>query len=392
MKISTLKDGDFKSKKVLLRLDLNVPLNEQMEIEDNTRIVESLATLKFLLSQNAKIIILSHLGRPDGKVVENLRLQAVVIELSKLLGKEVKKLNECIGENVKVEISNMKDGDIILLENTRFYPGEEANDESFSKELASYADVFVNDAFGTVHRAHASTVGLTKFLPSYAGLLLEKEISVLSSLMENPKKPLALIAGGAKIDTKIGILEHFLGIADYFMIGGALANTFLAAQGYEIGASKSENDKVPVAKKFINESKNKVLALPTDVKVQTANGELKNVDLSNEKVATDMRILDIGDKTTEKFIELIAKSETIIWNGPLGLYEMRGYENGTKKVAEALANSAKVTVLGGGDTVDSVKRFGFSMEKFTHISTGGGAMLEFLEGKVLPGIQALELK
>lgn len=392
MKISTLKDGDFRSKKVLLRLDLNVPLNEQMEIEDNTRIVESLATVKFLLSQNAKIIILSHLGRPDGKVVENLRLNPLVPELSKLLSKEVKKLDECIGENVEKYIAMMSDGGIVLLENTRFYPGEEANDDTFSNELASYADVFVNDAFGTVHRAHASTVGLTKFLPSYAGLLLEKEISVLSGLMENPKKPLALIAGGAKIDTKIGILEHFLNIADYFMIGGALANTFLAAQGYEIGASKSENDKVLVAKKFIDESKNKVLALPTDVKVQTAGGELKNIDLGNEKVASDMRILDIGDKTTEKFIELIAKSETIIWNGPLGLYEMRAYENGTKKVAESLANSGKVTVLGGGDTVDAVKRFGFSTEKFTHISTGGGAMLEFLEGKVLPGIQALELK
>lgn len=390
MKISSLKDGDFKSKKVLLRLDLNVPLNEQKEIEDNTRILETLDTIKFLLSQNAKVIILSHLGRPDGKVVEDLRLNPVVSELSKLLGKEVKKLDECIGESVKSYIQNMKDGDVVLLENTRFYPGEEANDDAFSKELASYADVFVNDAFGTVHRAHASTVGLTKFLPSYAGLLLEKEIRVLSGLMENPKKPLALIAGGAKIDTKIGILEHFLGIADYFMIGGALANTFLSAQGHEIGASKSENDKVPVAKSFIEKAQN--LILPIDVKVQTAQGEVKNIDLSTEKIASDMKILDIGDKSVEKFIEVISKSETIIWNGPLGLYEMRGYENGTKKIAEALANSGKVTVLGGGDTVDSVKRFNFPIENFTHISTGGGAMLEFLEGKVLPGIQALELK
>ena len=316
----------------------------------------------------------------------------MALELSKLLGKEVKKLDECLGENVKNVIAGMNDGDIILLENTRFYPGEEMNDDAFSKELASYADLFVNDAFGTVHRAHASTVGLTKFLPSYAGLLLEKEINVLSGLMENPKKPLMLIAGGAKIDTKIGILEHFLNIADYFLIGGALANTFLSAQGHEIGASKSEAEKVSVAKTFIDQAKGKVLVLPIDVKVQTAQSEIKNIDLSNEKVASDMKILDIGDKTIEKFLELITKSETIIWNGPLGLYEMSGHENGTKKIAEALANCGKVTVLGGGDTVDAVKRFGFPTEKFTHISTGGGAMLEFLEGKVLPGIQALELK
>lgn len=392
MNIHTLKDADFRSKKVLLRLDLNVPLNEKNEIEDNTRIVESLPTIKFLLSQKAKLIILSHLGRPDGKVVENLRLNPVALELSKLLWKEVKKLDECLGENVRNVIVGMNDGDIILLENTRFYPGEEMNDDAFSKEMASYADLFVNDAFGTVHRAHASTVGLTKFLPSYAGLLLEKEINVLSGLMENPKKPLMLIAGGAKIDTKIGILEHFLNIADYFLIGGALANTFLSAQGYEIGASKSESEKVSVAKEFIDQAKEKVLVLPLDVKVQTAQSEIKNIDLFNEKVASDMKILDIGDKTVEKFLELIAKSETIIWNGPLGLYEMSGYENGTKKIAEALSNCGKVTVLGGGDTVDAVKRFGFSTEKFTHISTGGGAMLEFLEGKVLPGIQALELK
>lgn len=389
MNISTLKDGNFNSKKVLLRLDLNVPLNEKNEVIDNTRITESLPTIKYLQDQNAKIIILSHLGRPDGKVVEALRLNQVAIELTKLLGKSVKKLNETIGEKVKNEINNMTDEEIILLENTRFYPEEEENEDNFSKELATYADAFVNDAFGTVHRAHASTVGLTKFLPSYAGLLLEKEINVLSSLIKDPKKPLTLITGGAKIDTKIGILDNFLDIADSFLMGGALANTFLAAQGINIAASKSENDKVVVARDFIEKSKSKILIIPIDVKVINALNEAKNIDLGTQTLDPDMKILDIGEKTIQKFIEIISKSQTIIWNGPLGLFEMTGFEMGTKRIAEAVANANAVTVLGGGDTIDAVKRFGIDLNKFTHVSTGGGAMLEFLEGKELPGIQAL---
>ncbi len=391
MNIPVLKDANLKGKKVLLRCDLNVPLSDDGKIEDNTRITESLDTIRYILENGAKVIILTHLGRPDGKFIESLKVDVIGKELELLLNTKVIKLDDCVGDDVVNQLKEMN-SDIYILENTRFHAEEEKNDESFAKKLSSYADIFVNDAFGTVHRAHASTAGVAKFLPSYAGLLLQKEIEVLSGLLENPKKPVCLLTGGAKIDTKIGILNNFLNLADFFLIGGALANTFLAAKGKNIGSSLFEKEKLEVAKKFLidAEKMGKKVLLPVDVVVakdinKESVAETVNVDL----VLNDMKILDLGKNTIINFQGLINESATVIWNGPMGLYEYPQFEDGTKEIAFKLSNSHITTIIGGGDTIDAINKFGIPLEKFTHISTGGGAMLEFLEGKTLPGIQAL---
>ncbi len=392
MKIPTLSEADLNGKKVLLRSDLNVPLSEEGKIEDNTRIVESLPTIKYILSRGGKVIILTHLGRPDGKFVEDLKVDVIGQELEKLLNVKVIKLNACIGEYVEKNMSEMSESNVYLLENTRFYPEEEKNDEEFSKKLASYADIFVNDAFGTVHRAHASTVGVAKFLPSYAGLLLQKEIEVLSLLLENPKKPVCLITGGAKIDTKIGLLNNFMHLADYFLIGGALANTFLAASGKNIGTSLFEENKLEIAKKFIldSEKAGKKVLLPVDVVVaETVSKDAKAENVSSDSVKNEMKILDLGKETIKNFEKILEESATVIWNGPMGLYEFPQFEAGSRAIAEKLSKVQVTSIIGGGDTIDAINKFKVPLTKFTHISTGGGAMLEFLEGKTLPGIQAL---
>lgn len=392
MNIPILKDADLKGKKVLLRCDLNVPISDDNKIADNTRIVESLGTIKFILEQGAKVIIMTHLGRPDGKFNEEFKVDIIGKELEKLLNLKVTKLDDCIGENVSNALKEMKDSDIYLLENTRFHPEEESNDELFSKTLASYADVFVNDAFGTVHRAHASTAGVAKFLPSYAGLLLQKEIEVLSGLLKNPKKPVCLIAGGAKIDTKIGLLNNFLNLADYFLIGGALANTFLAANGKNIGTSLYEKEKLEVAKKFLLDAENmgKKVLLPVDVTVANeVNKDAKAQNLSVDDVVGESKILDLGIETIKNFQNVIGESATVIWNGPMGLYEFPQFEAGSRELALKLSGMGIISIIGGGDTIDAINKFKIPLEKFTHVSTGGGAMLEFLEGKTLPGIQAL---
>lgn len=391
MKLPVLKDAIVRGKRVLLRCDLNTPLTPDGKVQDNTRIKESLPTIKFLLENGARLIVLSHLGRPDGKVVESLRLNPVADELSVLLGSSVKKLDSCL--DALDEVMALNDGEICLLENTRFYPGEEENDPLFTEKLARLGEIYVNDAFGTVHRAHSSTSGLAAFLPSYAGLLLEKEINVLSKLLEEPKRPMCLITGGAKIGTKIGILENFLPIADYFLIGGALANTFLAAQGVSIGSSMCENEKISVAKNFLDKSNDKIVILPSDVIVSkdvSKDAVARNINL--DSIDHNDKILDIGINTVSKFLEAISKSATVIWNGPLGLYEFPQFANGTHAVADALAKSNVTTIIGGGDTIDAINNFSIPLEKFSHISTGGGAMLEFLEGKELPGIHALMAK
>ncbi|MEK7146363.1 MAG: phosphoglycerate kinase [Patescibacteria group bacterium] len=391
-KLRTLKSVDLKNKRVLLRLDLNVPQDENGMITERTRILETLPTLRYLLEQGAKIIVLSHLGRPDGKKVEKYKLDKVAEALSEELGQPVRKLDDCLGEVVTTAITQMNLGEVIMLENTRFYPEEEANDDNFSKQLAALGDLFVSDAFGTVHRAHASTAGIAKYLPAYAGLLLEKEVTILSGLLENPAKPMTLIAGGAKIDTKIGILSKFLDLADTILIGGALANTFLAAEDKEIGFSLSENDKIPVAKKLLKDAKEKgvQILLPVDVCVAKEISEHAETQIvSVNEVQKDMKILDLGTQTIENFIGVLKNSKTIVWNGPMGLHEMVAFETGTRRIAEAVAESSAATILGGGDTIDAIHKFHISPGKFTHISTGGGAMLEFLQGNSLPGVEVL---
>lgn len=389
MNLRTLHGQSFKNQRVLVRTDYNVPLQDG-KVQDTMRIAESLPTLRFLLEQGAKVIVMSHLGRPKGAVNEDLRMTPVAEELARQLGKPVLKLDDCIGPAATAATMNMKEGDVIVLENLRFHPEEEANDVGFSKALASLADVYVSDAFGTVHRAHASTVGVTQFLPAFAGFLVEKEIEVLSKLLEAPEHPICLIVGGAKVDTKIGILEKFLPIADTFILGGALANTFLKAQGYEIGGSLYEPKKLELAQQFLTAAANKTVLLPLDA---VCAAELKvdapTENLNLHSIRNSLKILDIGSQTIQIYAAAIKQAQTIIWNGPMGLYEMDAFSKGTHALAEAISQTQAYSVLGGGDTIDAVHHFGFSGKEFTHLSTGGGAMLEFLEGKGLPGLDVL---
>lgn len=392
--LRTLKNlKNIKGKRVLVRVDFNVPLKAG-GVADDSRIRETLPTLKFLLSKKAKVIIISHLGRPEGKVVEKLKIDAVAKQLKKLIGVKVYKLNACVGPKVQAAIKKMREAEIVVLENIRFYPEEEKNDPTFAKKLAALGDFFVNDAFATCHRRHASTVGVAKLLPSYAGFLVEREIKGLTPLLAKKIHKLTLIVGGAKVDTKMGILKNFFGRAEHILIGGGLANTFLSAEGYDIGASFYEPGKIETARELmmLAERKNQKIVVPEDVIVaDEATEHARTVDLPLEDVEGSMKILDIGAKTQKKFIDIINASTTVIWNGPMGLYEFTPFMSGTKVLATALSKSKKVkTYLGGGDTVDAISRAGISLKKFTFVSTGGGAMLEFLEGKSLPGIKVLK--
>lgn len=393
MKIRTLKDlSSLKGKKVLLRVDFNVPLKKDGSVQDDTRMVESLATIKYLQKKGAKIIIVSHLGRPDGKVKDELRLTKVAKHLQKILKKPVKKVDECIGEKVEKAISTLKDGQILMLENVRFHKEEEACEENFTKKLAALADIYVNDAFGTAHRRHASTAGVADYLKAYAGLLMEKEIKHLSPLLDKKiARPLTMIFGGAKIDTKIGIIQHFLKKADYFLMGGALANTFLYAAGHNVGGSLYEKDKKEVAQKIMKEAGKEKFILPVDVVISNEisdKAKTKNVSISD--VAADTKILDIGKQSAKEFCKILAKSKTVIWNGPLGLCEFKPFQKGTEVVGKFLAKKKCTSILGGGDTADSLKRLKIKPTKFTHVSTGGGACIEFLSGEKLPGIEVLK--
>ncbi len=391
MKLRTLHDADLDGKRVLVRADLNVPIKDGV-IQDDTRIQACLPTLNYLLERGCSVIVMTHFGRPKGQVMPEMRVDGIGVALSEALGREVKKLDDCVGSEVEVAVAAMKAGDVILLENTRFHAEEKENGEEFSKALAGLAEVYVNDAFGTIHRAHASTVGVAKILPAYAGLLVEREVEVLSSVLTEPKKPVCLVMGGAKIDTKIGILQKFLNRADYFLIGGALANTFLAAEGYEVGNSLYQEDKLDVARDFLlsAESKREYVYLPSDVVVSDkVSADSEALDMRLEGVGEEMMILDIGVLTAETFAKCIREAGTILWNGPMGLYEFPGFANGTKVVAEAIAESEATSIVGGGDSIDAINKLGIPSEKFTHISTGGGAMLEFLEGKTLPGVEVL---
>lgn len=391
MNIRTLDElKEIAGKKILLRVDFNVPLTETGEVQDDARMVESLPTIKYLQENGAKLIIITHLGRPDGEYKDEFRLTKIAEHLSKLLGKPVKKTDTVLEGSVKETINEMTNGEIVMLENVRCRPEEEKCELNFTAELASLGEIFVNDAFGTAHRKHASTWGLAEKLPSYAGFLMAKEIKELSPLLtDEPKRPLTMIFGGAKIDTKIGIIKNFLDKADYFLIGGGLANTFLYAKGYDVGGSLYEKEKIDVAQEIIAACGEDKLFLPTDVVIakEIEDVEVENVKLQN--ISAEMKILDIGEETAEKYCEIIKKSGTVIWNGPLGLYEHKQFQKGSLAVATALSDADCISIIGGGDTADCVKRFGIPVEKFTHVSTGGGACIEFLSGDKLPGIEAL---
>jgi phosphoglycerate kinase len=391
----TIDDVELNGKKVLVRVDFNVPLDENQNVTDNTRIKASLPTIKKIIKDNGKAILMSHLGRPKGQKDSKYSLKPAAENLGELLGKEVKLAPDCIGDDVKKLVNAMKDGDILMLENVRFHKEEEKNDESFAKQLAELGDVYVNDAFGSAHRAHASTEGVTKFIITCAaGYLLKKEIDYLGSAINNPKRPFCAILGGAKISGKIDVINNLLNKVDTLIIGGGMAYTFFKAQGKEIGKSLLEEEKIELAKELINKlhsSKVKFL-LPVDI---TVASEFKNDSpsqiVSVENIPADKMGLDIGPKTVELFRNEILKSKTIVWNGPMGVFEMDNFAKGTNQVAEALVEATKkgaVTIIGGGDSAAAIAKIGLE-DKVSHVSTGGGASLEYLEGKNLPGLEAL---
>lgn len=390
LSILDLKEEELANKRVLVRVDFNVPIKNGV-ITDDKRIREALPTIQHLIEKKAKVILMSHLGRPKG-IQEDLRLDPIAKRLSELLGKPVKKLDDCIGEEIEREVESMKPGEVVLLENLRFHKEEEANDPEFARKLARLGDIYVSDAFGTVHRAHASTAGVAQYLPAYAGLLIKKEIETMGSALEKPERPFICILGGAKVSDKIGVIENLLEKVDALIIGGGMMFTFWKAQGLEVGKSILEEDKIEIAKKFIEtaEEKGVKLLLPDDAVVvkeisETAETKIKG---KGEFEIDDIGV-DIGPKSIERFVKEIVHGKTIIWNGPMGIFEIDKFSEGTKEIAKAIANNKNcVSIVGGGDTASAASKFGLE-EKFTHISTGGGASLEFLEGKILPGIAVL---
>ncbi|MCS1352192.1 phosphoglycerate kinase [Mechercharimyces sp. CAU 1602] len=390
MNKQSIQDVNVQGKRVFCRVDFNVPLQDG-RVTDDTRIRAALPTILYLREQGAKVILASHLGRPKGKVVEELRLDAVAKRLSNLLGITVAKADEVVGEEVQKYAHNMKQGEVFLLENLRFHPGEEANDPQLAQAMAGLADVYVNDAFGAAHRAHASTEGIATHLPAVAGLLMQKELEILGHALEQPKRPFTAIIGGAKVKDKIGVIEHLLDVVDSLIIGGGLAYTFLHAQGHEIGKSLLEEDKVELAKSFMDQAKAKgvQLLLPTDVVVAerfAEDAEAEVVDVSN--IPADKQGLDIGPATRATFADVIHSSQLVIWNGPMGVFEFDRFAQGTFAIAQAMADSGALTIVGGGDSAAAIEKSGLA-EQVDHISTGGGASLELMEGKDLPGVIAL---
>jgi phosphoglycerate kinase len=384
----------LKGKKALIRVDFNVPLKDG-KILDDSRITAALPTIRFLHERGCGVVVISHLGRPKGQVKEDLRLDPIAKRLEELLECPVQKMNDCVGAEVKEAKKNLQPGEVLLLENTRFHVEETSNISSFARELAEEVDFFVEDAFGCVHRAHASTEGVTHFLPSMMGFLVEKEFEALKGIFTDRKKPLTLVIGGAKIDTKIGVIQNFIDIADTILIGGGLANTFMNAKGYDVKDSLVELDKAPLALRILQDAGEHAcrIVLPKDVVVAKDIAEDAETRIVNNKNGEEMqdgeKILDVGPETIEMYKEIMENSETIIWNGPVGLFEFAPFANGTRELGKAIEQSSATTIVGGGDSVDAIHRFGFNEHHFSHISTGGGAMLEFLEGKMLPGISAL---
>ena len=394
MSKKTIKDIDLKGKKVLVRCDFNVPMDEERNITDNTRIVAALPTIKYLLEQNCKIILASHLGRPKGEVKPEFSLKPVAKELSKLLGKDVIMANDVIGEDATSKAENLKEGEIMLLENVRFHREETDNDPEFAKKLASMAEIFVNDAFGTAHRAHASTTGIADYIPGVAGFLIEKELKFLGNAINNPERPFVAILGGAKVSDKIGVIDSLLDKVDTLMIGGGMAYTFFKAQGYNVGNSLCEVEKTDLALEEMKKAKEKgvKLLLPIDTKIgKEFKPDTESKTVAWTEIPDEWEGFDIGEKTIEMFKKELQNAKTVIWNGPLGLFEFDQFAIGTNEIAKTLADLDATTIIGGGDSAAAVTKAGLA-DKMTHISTGGGASLEFLEGKKLPGIECLQDK
>ncbi|HFK1432708.1 TPA: phosphoglycerate kinase [Bacillus cereus] len=394
MNKKSIRDVDLKGKRVFCRVDFNVPMKEG-KITDETRIRAALPTIQYLVEQGAKVILASHLGRPKGQAVEELRLTPVAARLGELLGKDVKKADEAFGPVAQEMVAAMNEGDVLVLENVRFYAGEEKNDAELAKEFAALADIFVNDAFGAAHRAHASTAGIADYLPAVSGLLMEKELEVLGKALSNPERPFTAIIGGAKVKDKIGVIRHLLDKVDNLIIGGGLAYTFVKALGHEIGLSLCEDDKIELAKEFMQLAKEKGVNfyMPVDVVIteefsETATTKIVGID----SIPSNWEGVDIGPKTREIYADVIKNSKLVVWNGPMGVFEMTPFAEGTKAVGQALAHAeGTYSVIGGGDSAAAVEKFGMA-DKMSHISTGGGASLEFMEGKELPGVVCLNDK
>ena len=392
--LRTLREIDVKGKRVLVRVDFNVPLNDQGDVADDSRLVATLPTIRYLLEQGAGVILMSHLGRPEGKVNDKLRLDGVARRLGELLGRPVRKVDDCVGPAVAVAADQLQPGEVLLLENLRFHPEEEANDREFARSLASLADVYVDDAFGTAHRAHASTVGVAEFLPSAAGFLMEKEVTMLGRILTDPDHPFTAVLGGAKIADKIGMLEKLVEKVDRLLLGGGMANTFLKAGGSAMGDSLVDESHLDFARDFILRARGRGVAvdLPVDLVIApaTRNGSQPETRVVTPGAVPDgWMALDIGPRTVERFQEAIAKSKTVFWNGPLGLFEQPAFAHGSEAIARAIARPGLVSVVGGGDSLALLEKTGVAGQ-ITHASTGGGASLEFLEGRELPGVAVLK--
>jgi phosphoglycerate kinase len=387
----TIGDIDVRGKKILMRVDFNVPLDpHSREVADDSRIRAALPTIEYLRERGARLILCSHLGRPEG-VDDSLRLAPVARRLSELLGSPVKTTDDCVGSQVKEAAQALGAGDVLLLENLRFHPEEEANDPDFARALASLADVYVNDAFGIAHRAHASTAGVTAYLPAVAGFLMEKELTFLGKALASPDRPFAAVIGGAKISTKMGVLESLLEKVDRLLIGGGMACTFLKAEGLEVGQSLVEEAQVDAARRIMERAAQRglVLLLPSDVIVgDRFQADARRQQVSVKEIPADWQIMDIGEKTAEAFVQALRDCQTVLWNGPMGVIEFEPFSQGSYRLAEAIAGLDATTIVGGGETVTVVERLGLE-GKFSHVSTGGGAALEFLEGRELPGVAAL---
>lgn len=390
MNLKTIKDIDPKDRKVLVRVDFNVPLDEQGRVADDTRIAATLPTIRYLLEQEAKVILMSHLGRPKGKVVEKLRMDDVARRLEELLGKKVQKTGDCVGAAVAEKVAGLHSGDVLLLENLRFHPEEEANDREFARSLASLGDIYVNDAFGTAHRAHASTAGVAAFLPAVAGFLMEKEVTVLGGILANPEHPFIAILGGAKVADKIGVMKNLIARVDGLLLGGGMANTFLRARGNDLGDSLVNEESLGFAREFLANARQRGVAieLPVDLVIAPDSEGTEIRVVSPQEVPAGWRALDIGPQTVERYVQLIGTAKTVFWNGPLGLFEKEAFARGSESIARSLVRPGLISVVGGGDSLAILEKMDLT-EKVTHPSTGGGASLEFLEGRELPGVTVL---